>query len=222
MTVRALLFTFVLGVMLQTSGLAQQSFQSAFDDNPQWELGIWGAEAYGKTAGENFGTSLISMAGFHASRVVYESPPNSTHHRTLEYTIELQPLFLITRRQVVYGGGLSPVGLKWNFMPRGKGRYRPYLECNGGAMFTQTNVPPGRTDTFNFTAAAGPGVMIALNRSQALSVALRYWHLSNANLGDRNPAFNTIQLELGFHWLLNGRSSRRNPGAPGSRPAFGR
>jgi hypothetical protein len=72
---------------------------------------------------------------------------------------------------------------------------------SGGTAFTTKNVPPGRTDNFNFTATAGPGVMIYTRSGQALTIALRYWHLSNANLGVANPSFNTLQIMLGYTWV---------------------
>jgi hypothetical protein len=198
---------------------AQQTTSSPFVVNHVWEIGVWGGEAFGKSEGQAFGETHLSMAGFHAGRVIHQSEPTSGYRRSLEYVVELQPLFVVTRAQTAYGGGFSPIGLKWNFAPRRDGRYRPYLEMNGGAIFTEKNVPAGRTDVFNFTASFGPGVMIALTPTQALSVGLRYWHLSNANLGYNNPAFNTVQLVVGYHWLLKGRGARMNqarssPGEP--------
>lgn len=158
------------------------------------------------------------MAGFHVGRVVYEYARPGMGKRTLEYTFEAQPFFLVTRRQSAFGGGFSPVGVRWNFVPRG--RYRPYVEFNGGAMFTQKNVPPGDTSNFNFTVAAGPGVMIALPHNEALSIALRYWHLSNANLANSNPQFNTIQIVVGYHWLKARTASRKVVSvAPAGAPA---
>jgi hypothetical protein len=187
----------------------QNSSSPKFFDGQQWEFGLWGGEAFGKTLGQAFGETQISMGGFHMGRVFYESPLESSRRRSWEYTIELQPLFFVTRPGTTYGGGFSPLGFKWNFAPRHGSRYRPYLECNGGAMFTQKNVPPGNTETFNFTAAVGPGMMIAVRDNQALSVAVRYWHLSNGGLGYNNPAFNTVQIVIGYHWLTGRRQSRR-------------
>jgi hypothetical protein len=182
-----------------------------------WEFGLWGGEAVGKRIGEAFGETQITMAGFHLGRVVYEHPDGVGGRRTLEYTIELQPVFLVTRPQQAYGGGFSPVGVKWNFVPRG--RYRTYMEFNGGGMFTQKNVPRGDTSSFNFTVGIGPGVMIATGKNQALSIALRYWHLSNANLGNENPSFNTVQIEVGYHWLkARGASRKMVSGASTSSP----
>jgi hypothetical protein len=194
-------------VLLPTLTAAQTTASSPFAATQLWEFGVWGAEAAGKTAGQGFGQTHITMAGFEAGRVIHESALGSGYRRNLEYMIQIQPLFLVTRPQRTYGGGFSPVGLKWNFAPRG--RFRPYIEVNGGAMFTQKNVPPGNTDTFNFTAAGGSGVMIALTRTQVLSVAACFWHLSNANLGNINPGFNTIQFVVGYHWLTSGHRHRQ-------------
>jgi hypothetical protein len=186
---------------------AQSAVNSAFSDEKLWDFGVWGAEAVGKTAGEGFGATQITMAGVHVGRVFHRASPESGHRRTWEYTFELQPLFLITHGEQVYGGGFAPVGVRCNFAPRG--RYRPYLEFNGGAMITQKNVPRGETSAFNFTAALGPGVVIALTPTQAVSVAVRMWHLSNAYIGADNPSFNTVQLQVGYHWLTTGHTRRR-------------
>lgn len=186
---------------------AQSTSNPLLGDEQLWDFGAWGAEAVGKTAGQAFGETQISMAGFHVGRVVHRASPDSGPRRSWEYTLELQPLFLVTRVQRAYGGDFAPVGLKWNFAPRG--RYRPYLEFNGGAMFTQKNVPAGDTSTFNFTAALGPGVMMAVTRTQALSFAIRFWHLSNGYIGDFNPSFNTVEFVVGYHWLTRRQASRQ-------------
>lgn len=192
---------------IPATAAGQAASNPILTDAQEWDFGVWGAEAIGKTAGEGFGATRITMAGFHAGRVIRRSSADSGIRRTWEYTFALQPLFLVTRAQRAYGGGFAPVGLKWDFAPRG--RCRPYLEFNGGAMITQKNVPRGDTSAFNFTAALGPGVMIALTPTQAMSVALRMWHLSNAYLGDFNPSFNTIELEIGYHWLIGRKGARR-------------
>jgi hypothetical protein len=210
----------MLMLTVPAAAWAQSPASSSLTDDQLWEFGVWGGESFGKTIGQAFGETQITMAGFHAGRVIHESSASRGHKRTLEYTVELQPLLLVTRPQSVYGGGFSPIGLKWNFAPRGRGRYRPYLEVNGGAMFTQKNVPPGNTEDFNFTCSGGSGVMIGLGSNRALSVGLRFWHLSNASLGNSNPAFNTVQFVIGYHWLTARHRSRQQiSSAPGDTQA---
>jgi hypothetical protein len=209
---RAINTAFVLRLVLvalltaRATAAAQDPHGFPLADNQLWEFGVWGGEAIGGTAEPSTGVTQITMAGFHMARVIYDAT-KAGHTGTLEYTVELQPLFLITSHKTAYGGGFSPLGVKWNFAPRP--RYRPYVEFNGGAMVTQKNVPPGRTSSFNFTIGLGPGVMIALHGNQVLSIGLRYWHLSNANMGTSNPAFNGVQIVVGYHWLKARRPSQQ-------------
>ena len=178
-----------------------------FVDDQVWEFGGWAGEAANKAGGEGFGRTLITMAGFEAGRVVYRTPRERGQERSLSYMVQIQPLFLVTRRQGAYGGGFSPVGVKWNFAPRG--RYRPDVQFDGGGMFTQENVPPGRTSSFTFTVAAGPGVVVAFTAQSSAQRRIEHWHLSNANLGARNHRSNT---RLKLSWDITGlrRTEYRN------------
>ena len=111
-----------------------------------------------------------------------------------EYALDATPAFLIFQPgNTVYGAGFSPLGLKWNFATRG--RTAPYLELNGGTLFTNHDVPVG-TNTVNFTSAAALGTHI-LGARYNWSVELRYMHISNAGLATPNPGINTVQVRLG-------------------------
>jgi Lipid A 3-O-deacylase (PagL) len=191
-------------LLLPLETTAQAPSNTLLGDEQLWDFGVWGAEAIGKEDTYGFGGTRVTMAGFHVGRVFHRASPDSGRRRTWEYTLDLQPLLLVSRPQRAYGGGFAPIGVKWNFAPRG--RFRPYLEFNGGAMFTQKDVPPVNTSTFNFTAALGPGVMMAVSQTQAVSFALRWWHLSNGGIGEYNPSFNTIEFQIGYHWLIKRRT----------------
>src|SRR5579871_1840879 len=186
-------------LLLPSRAMAQWASNPALGEQQLWDFGAWGAEAVGKENGQAFGETQITMAGLHVGRVFHRASLESGHRRTWEYTMELTPLFLVTRIERAYGGGFAPLGVRVNFAPRG--RYRPYLEFNGGGMITQKNVPPGRTASFNFTAALGPGITIPVTSTTALSFAIRAWHLSNAGTGYFNPSFNTVQFVVGYHFL---------------------
>ena len=173
-----------------------QNSNSAKDPERVWDFGVWAGEAFGVGIEASDPNARLTMAGFQVSRVINRAADG---HARLEYVFEVMPLFVVTRPQTVYGGGLSPVGLKWDFARRG--RWEPYVQWTGGGVFTTENVPPGRTQNFNFTTGLGPGVMIHTRQNQAISVGVRFWHLSNAGLGYDNPSFNTIQVVLGYHWF---------------------
>jgi lipid A 3-O-deacylase len=112
-----------------------------------------------------------------------------------EYVLDAVPVFLIFQRyNTAYGGGFSPLGLKWDFAARG--RIEPYLELNGGTLFTNHQVPTG-TSAVNFTDAAALGMHI-LGDKHAFSVEVRYMHISNAGLSSPNFGINTVQVRLGI------------------------
>ncbi len=116
-----------------------------------------------------------------------------------EYVVDAVPVFMVFQRyNTAYGGGFSPLGLKWDFAARG--RIEPYLELNGGTLFTNQQVPTG-TSAVNFTDAAALGMHI-LGDKHAFSVEVRYMHISNAGLSSPNPGINTVQVRLGIGKFL--------------------
>jgi lipid A 3-O-deacylase len=112
-----------------------------------------------------------------------------------EYALDAVPAFLVFQpANTAYGVGLNPLGLKWNFVSRG--RIAPYFELGGGTLFTSHNVPSG-TSTVNFTSGAALGFH-HLGDKMTWSLDLRYMHISNAGLTSPNPGINTVQVRLGL------------------------
>jgi hypothetical protein len=112
-----------------------------------------------------------------------------------EYALDAVPLFLVFQpANTAYGAGFNPLNLKWNFATRGS--VAPYLELSGGTLFTNHDVPTG-TNPVNFTSSAALGTHF-LGESHNWSIELRYMHISNAGLGDRNSGINTVQVRLGI------------------------
>ena len=109
------------------------------------------------------------------------------------------PLFATFGNQRIHGGAFDPLVLRWNSSLR-RGRLAPYIELGGGAVATAVNLPPGDTSSFNFMARGG-GVHLFTRNRQSLDVGCAWWHISNANLGVRNPEFNGVQLIVGYHWF---------------------
>ncbi len=112
-----------------------------------------------------------------------------------EYVLDATPIFVLWQRYTTaYGGGFSPLGLKWDFATRGS--VAPYLELNGGTLFTNKDVPQGTSDV-NFTPAAAFGVHL-LGEKYAWTLEARYMHISNAGLSNPNPGINTLQVRIGI------------------------
>jgi hypothetical protein len=117
-----------------------------------------------------------------------------------EYVLDAVPAFLVFQpANTAFGAGFSPLGLKWNFATRGT--IVPYLELNGGTLFTNHDVPVG-TNNVNFTSAAALGMHLLRERYD-WSLELRYMHISNAGLATPNAGINTVQVRLGVGRFLS-------------------
>jgi len=115
-----------------------------------------------------------------------------------EYAVDAVPVFVVFQRaNTAYGAGVCPFALKWIFATRGGAE--PYLELNGGTLFTNHDVPTG-TIGVNFTSSAAFGVHFLGSRAWTLEA--RYMHISNAGLTVPNPGINTFQVRVGLGKFL--------------------
>ncbi len=111
-----------------------------------------------------------------------------------EYAVDAMPVFVVFQRaNNACGAGVYPFALKWILATRGTAQ--PYVELNGGTLFTNHEVPTG-TSKVNFTSSAAVGIHFL--RSHTWTVELRYMHISNAGLATPNSGINTVQVRLGF------------------------
>jgi lipid A 3-O-deacylase len=119
-----------------------------------------------------------------------------------EYALDALPIFLVFQpANTAYGLGFDPLVLKWNFERHG--RFSPFLELAGGALFTNHDVPT-YTNSVNFTPQAAFGTHI-LGAKYNISLELRYLHISNAGLATPNPGLNTVQVRLGIGKFFGGQ-----------------
>jgi len=111
-----------------------------------------------------------------------------------EFAVDIVPVYEIFQPlNTAYAGGFNPLVLKWNFVRRG--RFSPYFELSGGALFSSKEIPT-YTNTVNFSPSAALGTHI-LGEKYNWSVDVRYLHISNAGLSGYNPGLNTVQVRLG-------------------------
>ena len=125
-----------------------------------------------------------------------------------EYAVDAVPMFLVFQpANTAYGVGLNPLDLKWNFATRGN--FVPFLELDGGTLFSTHEVPSG-TSSVNFTSSAALGTHI-LREKYDWSLEVRYMHISNAGLTTPNPGVNTVQIRVGVGKFLPGHARKKNP-----------
>ncbi len=166
----------------------------------RWDFSIWAAGETGEENTNSFTESQIWSAGIFVGRVMTRELSTGWTRGNFEYAADFAPVFETYGNQRTHGIELDPVILRWNsalHMPR----ISPYIELAGGAVITPTNLPPGNTSSFNFTAKGGGGIYLWTRKRQALDLGCRWSHISNANLGVQNTEFNGIQVTVAYHWF---------------------
>lgn len=191
---------FALGLLLLVNRAAAQSERASVANDRPWDIAVFATGATGEETTNSFAQAQIWTGGIFAGKILTGDVGRGWRAGRFEYGFSLIPIFVQTRIQTMYGGGFDPVVLRWNSIRR-IGRIAPYIELAGGGVFTKANLPPGDTSDFNFTARGGGGVQFARGAKQSLDVGCRWFHVSNANLGVRNPEFNGIQLSVAYHWF---------------------
>jgi hypothetical protein len=133
--------------------------------------------------------------GLRYGRVLTDAHGRGPLNGRFEYSFDVIPAFLIFQRTgTVYGGGFDPFALKWDF--RTRRHIAPFLEISGGGLFTTAPVPP-RGTAFNFTASTALGAHVMRGR-HAVSVDVRWFHISNAHIIAYDPGINAVEVRVGF------------------------
>jgi lipid A 3-O-deacylase len=182
----------VLSLFFDFSALAQA-------EPARWDISPWIAGATGEENRNSFTEAQLWSAGVFVGRVITGEIGFGWWRGNLLYGFDLIPVF-VSSTEHIHGGGFEPLVLRWN-VSHHTGHLSPYIELGGGGVLTNANLPRGDTSNFNFTARGGGGVQIFTRPRQSLDIGCRWWHISNANVGQRNPEFNGIQFSLGYHWF---------------------
>ena len=186
----------MLGILVAgaPSCLSQESSENG------WDIAVWIAAATGEEHANSFLEAQTLSAGIFIGRAITAELGSGWRRGRLEYGFELMPVFVQFKPGRIAGGGFAPIVLRWNPALRFTGA-RPYIELAGGALKTDGNLPSGDTSNFNFTASGGGGLYLPVRPQQFVDFGIRWRHISNANLGTRNPEFNGIEIRVGYHWM---------------------
>lgn len=76
----------------------------------------------------------------------------------------------------------------------------PYYEMGGGIQYTLGTPFPADGSRFMFTINVGAGLLIPLRPNLRLNAAIRYLHVSNANVVRKNSGYDGLQLFIGLRW----------------------
>ena len=130
------------------------------------------------------------------------------HHESwaLRYSPEMAALAMIdwptpnttstgtpqNQRTRVYGGGLSPVGFQWDFLPLH--RVQPFLSTNEGLVYFTDRVLTPQGSPFVYTIDYGAGLNIFHHKNQAITLGYRYQHLANVSPQNSGTDANTFYV----------------------------
>jgi hypothetical protein len=164
------------------------------------EIELWTAGGHG-TNGVTQHTGVWT-AGFRYGWVITAPRGPGFLRGRFEYAVDAVPVFVVFQpTNTAFGAAINPVGLIWDFDTHG--RVVPYLDLDGGALFSNTQVPAG-TSRLNFTTAGAVGVHYLAGKVN-WTADVRFVHISNAGLRALNPGINTVQLRLGLGWFTHPR-----------------
>jgi hypothetical protein len=162
------------------------------------EIELWTAGGHG-TNGVTQHTGVWT-AGFRYGWVITAPRGPRFLRGRFEYAVDAVPVFVVFQpTNTAFGAAINPVGLIWDLDTHG--RVVPYLDLDGGALFSNTQVPAG-TSRLNFTTAGAVGVHYLAGKVN-WTADVRFVHISNAGLRALNPGINTVQLRLGLGWFTH-------------------
>ncbi len=96
-----------------------------------------------------------------------------------------------------FGGSLV---LKYNFLDFG--RWMPFWDAGAGMLWTDLAPRiPEQSTQFNFLLQTGPGVSYFMTDHMAVTVGLRFHHISNAGIGERNIGLNAWLFNVGISFF---------------------
>jgi Lipid A 3-O-deacylase (PagL) len=186
---------------------------------PKNEFGVWAG--YSPDSPHVIGTTSERQLGLLAAR--YGRTLWENHSVAIQYTLDILPLELVLQpkitkiiftsppphttfveghREYVYGGGISPFGLKMNF--RRSHRLQPFVASTAGFIASVHRVPidvPGGT-LFNFQFDFQAGLQrYNSSGNRAWMLGYKLTHISNAGRAGLNPGMDGHVIFLGYSFI---------------------
>ncbi len=207
-----LIFAIVFTLFLNASAFAQS------DDNPfllkrgDNEFGFWGGFSpaattiFGGLHDDEAEDRKFFIAAFRYGRTLA-----ANNSLALQYTFDAVPVAVATgtivsrttvggvttfQRETAYGGGVTPLGLQLDFANGSK--VHPFAHVNGGLLWFNKSVPIEDAGSFAYVGEAGGGVRIFTSEKRAVSIGVRFHHISNGDRAGSNRGLNQFVIYAGF------------------------
>jgi hypothetical protein len=223
-----IVFSVSLSVLAQESGAATASNTNASrnkfvlplpqGDNPfslksgDNEFGFWGGfspaatTVFGGLTDAEADDRKFFLAAFRYGRTLVANDSVA-----LQYTLDAIPVAVATgnivsrttvggvttfNRETAYGVGVTPLGLQLDFANGSK--VHPFIHVNGGLLYFNKSMPIEDAGQFAFVGEAGGGVRIFTSERRAVSIGVRFHHISNGDRSGSNRGLNQFVIYAGF------------------------
>jgi lipid A 3-O-deacylase PagL len=204
----ALIFVFFLAAPMRAQN-SDNPYQLKHGDN---EFGFWGGVSPKATT--IFGGLHEDEADdrkFFIAALRYGRTLAASDSLALQYTLDVVPLAVATgtivsrtttagvdtfRRETAYGAGFTPLGLQLDFANGSK--VHPFAHVNGGFLYFNKSVPIEDAGRFAWVGEAGGGVRIFTSERRAVSLGVRFHHISNGDRQGSNRGLNQFVIYAGF------------------------
>jgi hypothetical protein len=180
------------------------------------EFGGWGGIAFNATTA--FGGLREDEARdrkFFIAAFRYGRTLAANKNLALQYTLDVIPLAVATgnivesttvvtpagnvttfRRESAYGAGLTPLGLQLDFA--NSSHIKPFVHVGGGFLVFNKSLPLPDAGKFAYVGEASAGVRIFTSERRALSLGVRFHHISNGDRAGSNRGLNQFIIYAGF------------------------
>jgi hypothetical protein len=176
------------------------------------EFGFWGG--FSPAATTIFGGLRDDEAAdrkFFIAAIRYGRTLAANDSLALQYTLDAIPVAVATgnivgrstvggvttfSRETAYGVGLTPAALQLDFANGSK--VHPFVHINGGFLVFNKSMPIEDAGQFALVGEAGGGVRIFTSERRAVTVGVRFHHISNGDRLGSNRGLNQFVIYAGF------------------------
>lgn len=199
-------------LFISTSVFAQANDNPFLLKRGDNEFGFWGG--FSPAATTIFGGLHEDEAKdrkFFIAALRYGRTLAANNSLALQYTLDVVPVAVATgtivsrttvggvttfQRETAYGGGVTPLGLQLDFANGSK--VHPFAHVNGGLLWFNKSVPIEDAGSFAYVGEAGGGVRIFTSEKRAVSIGVRFHHISNGDRQGSNRGLNQFVIYAGF------------------------
>ena len=207
-----LLFATAFTLFINTAVLAQSNDNPFLLKRGDNEFGFWGGFSpaattiFGGLHDDEADDRKFVIAAFRYGRTLA-----ANDSLALQYTLDAVPLAVATgtivsrttvggvttfQRETAYGGGVTPLGLQLDFANGSK--VHPFAHVNGGLLWFDKSVPIEDAGKLALVGEAGGGIRIFTSEKRAVSLGVRFHHISNGDRSGSNRGLNQFVIYAGF------------------------